>query len=102
MLGHGNFERRGTQLLIAATILVAISIILDGAPARSFNGVAGITWFAAAGMLVLAARHDTVDSRRWLTVGALTAFVAFAVKPNDFVPAVVGFGLAGFLVALNA
>ena len=37
-----NLEKIGTLILLAATILVAISILLDGAASQVFNGVTGI------------------------------------------------------------
>ena len=98
--GYGmRLERIGTALLLAATVLVAISILLDGTGARLFNGVAGLTWFAAAAMLCAVAWRRSRRPMVWVTVGLLTGAVAFVVKPSDFLPAIIGFGLAGAIVA---
>jgi hypothetical protein len=94
-----RLERIGTALLLAATVLVAISILLDGTGARLFNGVAGLTWFAAAAMLCAVAWRRSRRPMVWVTVGLLTGAVAFVVKPSDFLPAIIGFGLAGAIVA---
>jgi hypothetical protein len=95
-------ERIGTCLLVAAIVLVALSIVLDGTVSRMLNGLAGMTWFASAGFLVLAARQRGGRVRTWLVAVGLTVLVAFVVTPSDFLPATVGFGLAGMVIALVA
>lgn len=97
-----RLERTGTLVLLAATILVAISILLDGAPARIFNGVAGITWFTATALLVMAGWKASRRRSLWLALIVLTAVVAFVVKPTDMMLALVGFGPAGFAVGMLA
>ena len=100
MLGQVHLEKRGTLVLLAATVLVGISIIADGTVAKAFNGVAGVAWFAAAGMLLVAAWKARVGGATLGVVVALTAMVAFVVKPSDILLAVIGFGSMGVLVAL--
>jgi len=95
-----NLERNGTIALVAATVLVAISIILDGMPARIFNGIAGLTWFSAAALLASAAWRTDRRAQMWGVAIVLTALVAFVVKPTSFMPAIVGFGVAGCAIAL--
>jgi len=95
-----TFERIGTGVLFLATVLVAISILLDGAAARVINGAAGITWFAAASLLGLAAWRSARPVWVWGAALVLTSLVAFVVKPVDFAAAVVGFGLAGTAIAI--
>jgi hypothetical protein len=97
-----RLERTGTVVLLVATILVAISILLDGAPAKAFNGVAGITWFSATALLVVAGWKVSRKQSLWLTLIVLTAGVAFVVKPTDMVLALLGFSPAGFLVGVLA
>jgi hypothetical protein len=87
-------------LLIAAVLLVALSIILDGSAAKAFNGLAGMTWFAAATMLGIAAWRIRSGQMLWAAAIILTAMVAFVVKPSDFILAIAGFGVAGFAIAL--
>ncbi len=95
-------ERVGTSLLAAAIVLVAFSILLEGSVSRMLNGVAGVTWFASAVFLVIAVRQGRSRPRDWIAAVVLTALVAFVVTPSDFLPAIVGFGLAGAAVALIA
>jgi hypothetical protein len=97
-----RLERTGTAVLLAATILVAISILLDGAGAKAFNGIAGITWFSATALLVTAGWRASRKQSLWLALIALTAIVAFVVKPTDMLLALVGFAPAGFVVGMLA
>ncbi len=97
-----NLEKIGTMILLAATILVAISILLDGTASRLFNGAAGLAWFSAAGLLGIAAWRTSRRWNLWLAAFGLTGLVAFVVTPSDFVPAMIGFGLAGTVIAILA
>ncbi len=97
-----NIEKTGTFVLLAATLLVALSILLDGTTSRLLNGVAGITWFTAAGLIGIAAWRSSNRWSLWSLAIGLTALVAFVVTPSDFVPAMIGFGLAGSAVAIVA
>lgn len=97
-----RLERTGTLILLVATILVAISILLDGTPARLFNGVAGITWFSATALLAMAGLKASRRRALWAVLIGLTAVVAFVVRPTDMLLAIVGFGPAGFLVGMLA
>lgn len=99
LLGTSSQERMGTLLLFAATIVVAVSILLDGSPAKVTNGLAGLLWFGSATVLVLYAWRSDRRGSVWLAAIALTAAVAFVAKPTDFAMAVLGFGIAGALVA---
>jgi len=95
-------ERLGTALLLSATILVGISILADGDPARVLNGISGIVWFGAAGLLIHATLRTTSQPVLWGTVAGLTAVVAFVIRPSDMVLASVGFGGSGLAVGLLA
>jgi hypothetical protein len=97
-----TLERIGTIALVSATVLVGVSILLDGTLSRLFNGVAGLTWFAAAGLLGLAAWRSSRSWTLWLSVLGLTSLVAFVVTPSAMVPAMIGFGIAGSVIAMLA
>ena len=95
-------DRIGTGLLVVAIALVAGSIVLEGTVSRILNGLAGVTWIAAAVFLVMAARATRPEPRVWVAVAALTTIVAFVVTPSDFLRAAIGFGVAGAAIALVA
>ncbi len=100
IVGDTSLERRATLTLAVATVLVGASIVADGNLARALNGIAGITWFAATAMFIVDARRRGSTLQQWLTILALTAIVAFVVKPSDIVLATIGFTSAGFIAAL--
>ena len=93
-------ERYGTLLLLAAIALVAGSIVSDGVLSRGLISLAGLTWFAAAALLVWSAWRTAREWRLWTLVLGLTALVAFVVRPSDFLPAVIGFGVTGAMAAI--
>jgi len=97
-----KLEQAGTIAVAAATILVAASILAERDAGRILNGLAGLTWFASAGFLGVAASRVSGGWQVWSLTVAMTGLVACLVKPSDFVPAVVGFGLAGGAMALVA
>lgn len=90
------------QLLLAAGTLVGVAIVLDGAPSRAVNGVAGILWFICAAVLTGA----VLQERRGVLVVAAAVAVAFVlvlqVKPSDLVWAAAGFVAGGAIVAAVA
>jgi len=95
-------ERSGTALLVFATIMVGISILAGGDLGRVLNGISGIVWFGAAGLLIHAARRTSSQLGLWWTVAGLTAVVAFVIRPSDMVQAAIGFGGAGLVVGILA
>lgn len=97
-----DLATRGTVLLVAATIVVGISILANGMPSRLLNGLAGILWFAAAAMLVIAAVSISRSGSLWLGILVLTAVVAFVVRPSDMLLAAVGFLACGAIAQLLA
>ena len=101
-LTEKKLEFNGTVALIAATVVVAASILAGGETGRVLNGLAGLTWFASAGMLGVAAHRVSRGWQIWALAVAMTGVVALLVKPSDVVPAIVGFGLAGGVMALVA
>jgi hypothetical protein len=92
-------ERWGFPLLIAASAIVAVAIMADGQVARTVNGIGGLLWIAAAAKIVSALRKDAQFARKLLMCGALTLTLVLVSKPSDYLSAVIGFGLAGAVVA---
>jgi hypothetical protein len=99
---RSNLALSGTWLLLAATIVVGLSILLEGAVSRALNGMAGVMWFGAAAMLVTAGLRLQRSPRLWVGLVALTSVVAFVVRPSDLLLAVIGFVTCGALALLLA
>lgn len=99
LLGETRNERIATTTLAVATVIVGASIVADGQLARALNGVAGLTWFTSSALFILEGRRQGSTSLQWTGITALTAVVAFVVKPSDIVLATVGFVPAGFVAA---
>lgn len=97
-----GYERVGTALLVGATGVVGVSIAAGGEVGRVLNGVGGLTWFSAAGVMVAAARQGERRGWQWPAAMALTGAVAFVIKPTDATLAIAGFGVAGAVMALLA
>jgi hypothetical protein len=97
-----RLEEMAPKILLLAGTLVGVAIVLDGTPSRTVNGVAGILWFLAAGLLV---RSVLRAPARWIVLGS-TVVVAFvlvlAVRPSDLLWAAAGFVAGGALVGLVA
>ena len=99
-LGKTRLERIATITLATATVIVGASIVAEGDLARILNGVAGLTWFASSAMFVVEGRRRGATALQWLGVCALTAGVAFVVKPSDIVLATIGFMSAAFIAGM--
>jgi hypothetical protein len=97
-----NLASSGTWLLLAATIVVGLSILLDGAVSRALNGMAGVMWFGAAALLVTAGLRLQRSPRLWVGLVALTSVVAFIVRPSDLLFAIIGFVTCGAVAMLLA
>lgn len=97
-----KLEVFGTIALAAATVIVGASILAGGEAGRVLNGVSGLTWFGAAGLLGVAAFRLRHGWRVWAVAVAMTGVVAFVVKPSDLMLAIVGFGLAGAAMTVVA
>lgn len=102
LIGKSDLERRATVTLAAATVIVGASIVADGTLARALNGIAGMTWFASSAMFVVEARRRGAPSLQWAGIFALTAGVAFVIRPSDLVLALAGFVPAGYIAATVA
>lgn len=98
--GTPGTELRATVALAAATLIVGASIATDGTISRTLNGVAGLTWFASSAMFLMEGRRRGASAPQWAGVLALTAGVAFVIKPSDLTLAIAGFAPAGFLAAV--
>jgi hypothetical protein len=83
--------------LMAATVVVGASIVAEGTAARALNGIAGVTWFAASGMFIFEGRRRGATPLQWVGILALTAGVAFVIKPSVLPLAIAGFVPAGLL-----
>lgn len=102
ILGTSRLERRATGTLAVATVIVGASIVADGTVARTLNGVAGLTWFASSAMFIVEGRRRGATTLQWAGVLALTAGVAFVIRPSDLMLAMAGFVSAGVLAATIA
>jgi hypothetical protein len=89
-------------MLVGSTAIVAASILSDGQVSKALNGVGGVVWFGAAGILGVAASRTQASWRQWAIAVGLTAVVAFVAKPTDLVNATAGLGIAGAIVAYFA
>jgi hypothetical protein len=96
-LGENRNERIATMTLMAATVVVGASIVAEGTAARALNGIAGVTWFAASGMFIFEGRRRGATPLQWVGILALTAGVAFVIKPSVLPLAIAGFVPGGFL-----
>lgn len=92
----------GLPLLLLAATLVGIAIAGDGTMARTINGLGGLSWLAAAALLGWSVRADPRRFRNGAVTLGATIVLAVAVRPTDLVAAVVGFSVAGALVAVVA
>ncbi|MCV0404551.1 MAG: hypothetical protein K5924_12725 [Chloroflexi bacterium] len=100
ILGETKQERIGTITLAVATVIVGASIVTDGTVSKALNGIAGITWFASSAMFILEGKRRGATGLQWVGIAALTAAVAFVVKPSDIVLATIGFVPAGIAAAM--
>lgn len=100
ILGETQLERIATGTLAVATVIVGASIVAEGQLSKGLNGAAGLTWFASSAMFIIEGRRRGATSLQWAGVTALTAVVAFVVKPSDIVLATVGFVPAAFAAGM--
>lgn len=100
ILGETKLERIATGTLAVATVVVGASIVADGDVAKALNGVAGLTWFASSAMFIVEGRRRGSTSLQWAEITALTAVVAFVIKPSDIVLASIGFVPAALVAGM--
>lgn len=97
-----GLPRLAQGLIVLAAVLVGLAIILDSGFGRVLNGIGAAAWVASAVLLVWSLRSE--PRAGLLTAAALGGGVVLAVlvRPNDLVGALIGFGVAGAIVALLA
>lgn len=100
VLGRTQLERMATNTLVVAAILVGASIIADGTLSRALNGIAGVGWFLSTAMFLVEGHRRGARWIRWLLILALTAVVAYVVRPSDFVLALAGIVPTAALIGL--
>ncbi len=100
VIGESRLERIATITLATATVVVGASIVAEGDLARVLNGVAGLAWFASSAMFVVEGKRRGATVLQRAGVIALTAGVAFVVKPSDIVLATIGFTSAAFVAGM--
>lgn len=93
---------RGPVMLVAAAVLVGVAIVADGAPARLVNGLGGIAWLAAGGLLLRSLWRSEGWPRTAVVALGVVVVLAVAVRPRDLALAVVGFAIGGAVVAAVA
>lgn len=89
----------GALLAVAAGI-VGVAIALDGTAARSVNGIGVLCWIVASVMIVRALRHATNRLRGTAATAIGVGVLSFVVRPSDLIAALIGFSVAGVLIAL--
>jgi len=89
-------------LLLLAGVVIALAILLGGPPARVLNGVGALMWVAAAGWMLTALWRQPKRVAVGLTALAAALVMAVVVRPGTYPEAILGFLLAGLVVALVA
>lgn len=92
-------ERTGRALLIAAAVVVGIAILASGSIAKGINGIAGILWFVAAGIIVASLWRARRRNLGFAVTFVITLTLVLLVKPADVLWAALGFTVAGAIVA---
>jgi len=101
MLGSGRRTIRATGqigLAVAATI-VGVAIAIEGPAARAINAIGGVVWLVSLGLLVWSVRREPRGAPCWASVLGTAVVLAVAVKPSDALMALIGFTIAGLVVA---
>lgn len=85
-----------------AALLVGIAIVWDGGGARAVNAGGGLLWLGSFAAMARAAWRRPGRVELSGLVLALTLVLAVVVRPSDGGIAILGFGIAGTVVALVA
>ncbi|MCC6945865.1 MAG: hypothetical protein IT335_14895 [Thermomicrobiales bacterium] len=94
-----QYEKTGSLLLVAASLLVGVAIASPDPFARAINGVSGVLWMVGAAFLVAALRQEP---RFWMRLGLVAVvgmMLVLVVRPSDLLMATIGFGSAGGAIA---
>jgi hypothetical protein len=89
-------------LLLLAGVVVAVAILLGGSAARVLNGAGALMWVAAAGWMLTVLWRQPNRLAVGLTALAGALLMAVVVRPGTYPEAIVGFFVAGLVVALVA
>jgi hypothetical protein len=99
-LGVDSASVRATVGLIAASLIVAVAILANGAAAKTLNGIGGVLWIGSAVILVRSLNSRAQFSRWFAVIFADCLLLVLLVKPTNLVWALIGFGLGGMLIGL--
>ncbi len=95
-----NWMKISTALLIASGAIVGVAVAIGGDIGRALNGVGGLGWIIGAAMLVLSLRRILARWRGYGIAAVVALGLSWFVSASDLAAAVIGFGVAGAIVAL--
>jgi hypothetical protein len=102
MIGQlrGPQMKIGAALLVVAAIIVGVAITVGDPWSRPINGVGGLCWLVAAGLLALSVRGGERQAIGWLATVGMVVVLVIAIRPSNLVAAILGFSVAGALIAV--
>lgn len=98
-LQRESLAQSASVLLVVASLLVGVAIAAPEPISRAVNGVSGLLWIAAAGLLIVALRDDPRFWSRLAVVVVVGMVLVLVVRPSDLLMALAGFGAAGAGIA---
>jgi hypothetical protein len=99
---NGNSWKTAAGGLMLAAIIVGVAIVVGGSAARALNGVGAVLWLASGVMLAISLPAPERRALGWAAAVASGLLLGAIVRPGSLVPAIVGFGIAGAIVAFAA
>jgi hypothetical protein len=99
-IGIESASFRSAILLIAASLIVALAILADGAAAKTLSGIGGVLWIGSAVILVRSLKSSAHFAKWFAVIFADCLLLVILVKPTNLVWAVIGFGLGSMLIGL--
>jgi hypothetical protein len=99
-IGVESASFRAAVGLIAASLVVAVAILADGAAAKTLNGLGGVLWIGSAVILVRSLKSSAQFSMWFAVIFVDCLLLVLLVKPTNLVWALIGFGLGGMLIGL--
>jgi hypothetical protein len=100
--GRPTFSVRVTSALIAASLVVAVAILVGGSAARGINGIAGVLWIGAAVILIRSLAREPRSVVMFVLVGFECLALVLLVKPSNLLWAAIGFSVGGAAIELFA
>jgi hypothetical protein len=100
--GGATFTVRAAAVLIAASLVVAVAILVDGSAARGINGIGGLLWIGSAVVLGRSLAHEHKYGVTFGVVAVECLALVLFVKPSNLAWAIIGFALGGAATALLA